>query len=628
MKTRWDMCVFILPALLTGTLLLSAAGQQANAIVFGRAPSVPGSSSLLQANQPASTEPAQAANGQSITGEWQGMIAKQRLIVKIERAADGTFTAKLTAVDQGNVTLPVDTVSFEPTGGLRLELKSVGAVYEGKLSDDGSELVGTWRQGGASIPLTFRRPGAAPAKSTLKPRTLGSVSLEPCRTSDGNTEGLCGKYEVYENRQLKSGRKIALHIMLLPAMSAKSEPDPFFCLAGGPGQSATESFPLAGYVAKVRDLRDVVLVDQRGTGQSNPLQCSLQSLDNAQSVLGEPYSQEKIRECRKESDKKADTTQYTTSVAAADLDEVRQAMGYDKINLFGGSYGTKAALVYLRLHGDHVRTLTLEAVASPQFLIPLPFARGLQSSVDGVIALCAADAACRKDYPDLRNEFKTLVERLEKSPAQFQVNNQSVTLSREMFLSKLRGLLYIPQFVSAFPFIIHSAYQGDWSSYGGAALSFAGALEGAIARGASLAAICAEDVPALTEDAIRRETAGTYLGDSQVRRFKNYCEAWGRAGSIPKDFYSPVRSPAPTLLISGALDPATPPETAKQAAQYLVNSRLITVKEGTHGTGSPCLDGLVAEFVKRGSVTGLDASCADQIHLPPFLTKTANQGGK
>jgi len=189
MKTRWYTCVFILLALPTGTLLSSAAGQPANARVFGRTPSGPGSSSRLQANPAAPTGTAQAANGQSITGEWQGMVSKLRLILKIEQAADGSFTAKLTSVDQGNVTLPVDTVTFEPTGGLRLEMKRIGAVYEGKLSEDGSELVGTWRQGGASVPLSFRRPGAA-AKSTLKPRTLGSVSLEPCRTSDGNTEGL------------------------------------------------------------------------------------------------------------------------------------------------------------------------------------------------------------------------------------------------------------------------------------------------------------------------------------------------------------------------------------------------------------------------------------------------------
>jgi len=132
--------------------------------------------------------------------------------------------------------------------------------------------------------------------------------------------------------------------MVLPALAAKPAPDPWFALAGGPGQSAVEAYPLVGYTAKVRELRDAVLVDQRGTGQSNPLQCKLQSLEDAQAVLGEPYSLEKIRECRAESDKKADTTQYTTSIFADDLDEVRQAMGFDKINVFGGSYGTKAAL--------------------------------------------------------------------------------------------------------------------------------------------------------------------------------------------------------------------------------------------------------------------------------------------
>jgi pimeloyl-ACP methyl ester carboxylesterase len=149
--------------------------------------------------------------------------------------------------------------------------------------------------------------------------------------------------------------------------------------------------------------------------------------------------------------------------------------------------------------------------------------------------------------------------------------------------------------------------------------------EGVVARGASFAAICAEDVPGLTEAGIRRDTQGTYLGDSQVRRYQKYCEAWGPVGSIPKDFYAPVRSTVPTLLISGVLDPATPPVLAEQAAHDLKNSRLVAVKQGTHGTGSPCIDGLVAEFVKQGSASGLDASCADQIHLPPFVPKPASK---
>jgi pimeloyl-ACP methyl ester carboxylesterase len=568
-----------------------------------------------------SSNRAQSTGQGAIAGEWQGTLARQHLVLKIEQPNDASLNGTLTLPDQGNVSLPFDTLTWEH-GTVRAELKRLGATYEGKLSADGTEINGTWSQGGATLALVFHRPGAL-AKFTLSPKTQGRVPLTPCRNSDGNVEGLCGKYEVYENRQSKTGRKIALNIMVLPALAAKSEADPFFALAGGPGQSATEAYPLAGYVSKIRTLRDIVLVDQRGTGQSNQLPCALQDLNDPQVVLGEPYSLDKIRECREASDKKADTTQYTTSIAADDLDEVREALGYDKINLFGGSYGTKAALVYLRLHGEHVRSVGLEAVASPQYRIPVPFAKALQSSIDGVIALCAGDASCNKEYPDLRKEFDTIIERLGNSPAHFEVNHHAVTLSREMFVSKLRGLLYIPQFVSAFPLIIHNAYQDNWSLYGNTVMALAGALEAVVARGASFAAICAEDIPGLTESAIRHDTQGTYLGDAQVRRYQKYCEAWGPAGAAPKNFYAAVHSNAPILLISGVLDPATPPAMAEQAAHELTNSRLIAVKQGTHGTGSPCIDGLLAEFVKQGSIAGLDASCADSIHLPPFIAKPA-----
>src|SRR5262249_19100162 len=158
-------------------------------------------------------------------------------------------------------------------------------------------------------------------------------------------------------------RKISLNILVLPATGTTLEPDPFFAFAGGPGQSATESFPLAGYIAQIRDQRDVELVDQRGTGGSNNLGSSVTDITDPVAVLAEGYDLDKIRECRIASDRKADTTQYTTSIAADDLDDVRDALRYDKVNIFGASYGTKAALVYLRQHGAHVRTVTLEAVA-------------------------------------------------------------------------------------------------------------------------------------------------------------------------------------------------------------------------------------------------------------------------
>src|SRR5271154_3715551 len=272
-------------------------------------------------------------DGRSFTGEWQGMLSKLHLIFKIDLGTDGALSGKLTSVDQGNATIPVDTVSFAPATGLPLDLKSIGATYQAKLSDDGTELIGTWQQGGNSIPLSLHRPGAAASKPAFKARTVGRVPMEPCSTPDGNTAGLCGKYEVYENRASQSGRKIALNIMLLPAVSDKPASDPWFALAGGPGQSAVEAYPLAGFTTKLRQQRDVVLVDQRGTGTSNPLPCVLRDTKDAQAMIAEAIPPEKVRACRTELENKADLAQYTTTIFADDLDELRQALGYDKINV-------------------------------------------------------------------------------------------------------------------------------------------------------------------------------------------------------------------------------------------------------------------------------------------------------
>ena len=622
MKTRYQWCVWMM----LGICLSGAPSHAAGVGSSIQAPS--GASATAQAPNSATAPAAPAQSGEAtrIASEWQGIISRLHLVVKIDQDAAGAFTAKLTSVDQGNVTIPIETVTFAADGTLRLELKSIKAAYEGKLSGDGSEIVGTWQQGGATIPLTFRRPGVSSAKTTLKPRTFGTVAFEPCRTSDGNTEGLCGKYEVYENRTAKSGRKIALNIMVLPSLSEKPAADPWFALAGGPGQSAVEAFPQTGFTAKVQQQRDVVLVDQRGTGGSNPLPCTLRDPNNMQQVIGEEIPVEKVKACRAELEKKADLTQYTTSIAMDDLDEVRQAMGFDKINVYGGSYGTRAGLVYLRRHGDHVRTLTLEGVAPPQYRIPLAFSKTTQNSVDQLIERCVANEACHKDFPELKKEFVALVDQLDKTPAHIETKNsegetQQVTLSRGAFVGGLRPLLYIPEFVSEFPYMIHRASQGDWTVYVAAVTLVRNAIDKQVLRGMSFSVVCAEDVPSVTEEMIRRDTEGTYLGDFQVRLYQQACKEWAR-GEIPKDYYAPIRSALPTLLISGALDPATPPVASEQAARDLSNSRVVVVKDGTHGTGSPCIDGLIAEFVAQGSAAKLDATCVDQIHFSPFITQT------
>jgi pimeloyl-ACP methyl ester carboxylesterase len=610
--------------LLTAWVCMAMAGWQPSASGLQRPVMLQEVQAAQNAGSQNGGQPASpAADAHGVAGEWDGTVAKLRLVFKLDQVAGG-WKGTLTSLDQGNAVIPIDTVSFAQ-GVLHLDFKTIGAAYEGTLNSAGTEINGVFQQGGSNLPMLLRRPGS-PVLFTYKGKTVGRVPLEPCSDDNGNIQAICGKYEVYENRQSHAGRKISLKIMVLPATGEKPAPDPVFAFAGGPGQGSISAYPLASYIAGLRRQRDVVLVDQRGTGESNQLPCELRDRQNAQTVVGDFFSFDKLRACRTELEKRADLTQYTTSIFADDMDEVRQAMGYDKVNILGGSYGTKSALVFLHMHPEHVRTVTLEAVAPTQYKIPLSFSRTIQHSVDQLIAMCGNDAECHKAYPDLKSEFKTVLERLDKSPAHFDLMNpavgkaQPVTLSRGAFVSNLRPVLYVPQLASQFPYMVHHAYQNDWTPYGSNVLLIFNALEKVIARGMSFSVICAEDVSAMTEQEIGQETAGTYLGDYQVRLYQQACKLWTQA-AIPKNFYEPVRSDVPTLLIAGALDPATPPESSEVAAHDLKNSRTIVVKEGTHGTGSPCIDGLIGQFISKGSAEGLDGSCADQIHLPPFRTQ-------
>jgi pimeloyl-ACP methyl ester carboxylesterase len=561
----------------------------------------------------------QSSQGNSIAGEWDGMISTLHLVFVFQQTPGSGWALKLTSPDQGNATIPADSVTFAGSK-LDVEMKAIGASYVATLSATGDSFVGTWSQGATTLPVRLHRPGAQAAAFTLKPRIIGTIPLEPCRTADGNIEGLCGTVSVWENRELKRGRRLALKVMVLPALSGTAS-DAFFPLAGGPGQSAIDAFPATGYTNAIRKQRDVVLVDQRGTGGSAPLQCELRSPTSAQAVMGEEIPAERLQACRTKLEKNADLTQYTTSIFADDLDEVRAALGYQNIDLFGGSYGTRAALVYLRRHGDHVRTIGLEGVVSPQYRIPLSFSHALQESIDRIIERCAADTACHQSFPDLGKEFDTVLTRLDTTPAKVEVtvgsDRQTVTVSKGMFVSTLRPALYVPQVINAFPLMIHRAYQGDWSLYASVAFQIRGALDKQINRDLSLSVDCSEDIPGMTESMIRKETAGTYLSDYQVRQYQNYCKEWVH-GDIPSDFHDAIRSEVPTLIISGALDPVTSPEVAHEVSRNLINSQMVKLSNGTHGTGSTCVDGIVAGFVATAGK--VDTSCTAEMKLGPFLT--------
>jgi pimeloyl-ACP methyl ester carboxylesterase len=569
--------------------------------------------------------PQAAATENGIAGEWDGVIAgKLRVVIRIEKT-DQSFRGELESLDQGGAKLPMDEVSFDGKQSVRFELKRIGAAYAGELSRNGSEITGNFEQGGGRVPLTLRRPGAAPAvTAALKPVTRGTVPLQPCLAIDGATQALCGTYEVYENRASRTGRKIALNLTILPAVAEKPAADAVFAFAGGPGQSAVTAFPLASYVQALRQQRDVVLIDQRGTGKSNPLRCPFDRND-VQLLINGSYSTENLPACRAELEKRADLTQYTTSNAADDVDDVREALGYGKIDLLGGSYGSLAALVYLRRHSEHVRAMAIQGVVPPDYRMPLPFAKTIQSALDRLFANCAADAGCHKDFPDLKTEFETIVKRLDSQPAKFDLpaaasdKPQPVTLSRGTFVSDLRPMLYQPAVVSQLPYILDRAFQNDWRVFAAAVVAVHRAVGDEVARGMAFSVNCSESVPFIGEADIRRETEGTYLGDFDVRNYRKNCGLWPYA-SVPKSFLAPVRSGVPSLLISGAEDPATPPSMAGHAAEGLSHSRVVIIPNGTHLTGGECIDKMIVQFVEAASEAAVDAGCVNQIRHLPFLT--------
>jgi len=441
----------------------------------------------------------------------------------------------------------------------------------------------------------------------------------------------CGTLEVYENRATKKGRMISLNILVLPATGDKREPDPWVYFSGGPGSAATEDAAgLADVFKRIREHRDMLFVDQRGTGKSNGLDCPMYNPDDLQSYLGYFFPVEDIRKCRPQLEAKADLTLYTTDIAIDDIDEVRAALGYEQLNLFGGSYGTRAALTYLKRYPKRVRTATLQGVAPPNEYMPLDFPLGNERALQGILAECAADEACNAAFPNLKDESKSLLAQLIKGPVEVEVQKPNsservkVKLSRDLAAEAIRYMLYNPVGASRVPLIIHLAAQGNFVPLTETALRFRKLLVATGFNGMYLSVTCAEDLPWIKPGEGERMAANTFLGDYRLRQQREACALWPRA-TIAKDYGDPIRSDVPVLILTGELDPVTPPSNGDAVAKTLKNSLHIVVPHGAHGLGGleniACLDGIITGFVERGSTQGIDTSCVKSIRRKGFALK-------
>ena len=457
--------------------------------------------------------------------------------------------------------------------------------------------------------------------------TDGKATLSTCAIEGVEGEARCGTYDVFEDREAHSGRRIPLKIVVLPALGPERQPDPLFIFAGGPGQAATGNVRfIARTFAAVRRQRDIVLVDQRGTGGSNGLECDLYGT-SVQGHLRDLLPIEAIRRCVDEWQSRANLRFYTSEIAMADLDEVRAALGYERINIFGTSYGTRTAQIFMRQFPDRVRSVIMKGVTQISAPLTVAMARDAQRSLDLLFEDCAADPACSAAFPKLREEFGQVWERLEKGvevevPTGEGDKKERVTISHAAIAPTIRTLLQAVETNAELPLMIHQAAQGDYGPLATAALTVRRGFPKAVSVGVFLLISSIEDVAISEEKEITRASAGTFLGDYYFRQLQRAASVFP-SREMPTDYRSAVRSEIPTLLISGFVDPATPPSGAEEVASHLANSRHVVVRYGSHAYGglSPCVDNIMAEFVGRGSAEGIDTACVEQIRRPPFVTK-------
>jgi pimeloyl-ACP methyl ester carboxylesterase len=469
-----------------------------------------------------------------------------------------------------------------------------------------------------SIGVMFVLFGVGGASPTSRP----SIVLSPCPIKGADEPvARCGTYRVFEDRERHAGRTIPLSVYVLPSKSPTPSHDPvMFVSRGGPGTTNTDV--LAGLSTSWwRETRDVIVIDLRGTSGESRLDCTLPgSDDHPEGYLSSLFPAEAIRACRDTLSRKADLRFYNTTEAVDDLDEVREALGYERVNLWGASWGTRAVLLYLRRHPASVRTAIVEGVAPTSLKNPLPHARSAQDALDSLFEECGRKLECHQAFPNPTQELSEVLTRLKQQPATVTVRGSGdsvqVRLTWQQFAEALRVMSYYPPTAVRIPLVIHEAFDGDLSPFAETGIAGNRGLRSQLRFGFLLSVTCTEDVPRIEPGEIERATANTYLGDSRVREQMRACADW-IPGPLDAHYGDPVRSNVPVFLLSGRFDPVSPPRFAANAARYLPNS-IHVVAPGGHVPTGPCVTQMERAFLTAGSAKAVDTSCVASMRYPAF----------
>lgn len=466
----------------------------------------------------------------------------------------------------------------------------------------------------------------APPNGKQKP-SAATLKTEPCRVVGFDIGMECATLSIFENREAGTGRKIDVQVAILRAKADRKKPDPIFVFAGGPGQSAVQigalTMPALGRLN--RD-RDIVLVDQRGTGDSNGLNCEYGDDGSAQGFTEPSQITRFVKDCLAEARKHADPEFYTTTIAMQDIDDVRAGLGYDKINLWGASYGTRAGMEYLRRYPSHVRSAVLDGMAPAGMMLPLSFVSDGNAALQSLIGACTKSADCAKSHPTLEADLRKLLKDLGAKPRKIEIahprtgEKTPVTVTPTVVLGGIRAALYGANVASVVPVAVASALKDDFSGLVALELSIGGSVQDQLALGMHLSVICAEDAPLV--DAARAQLKWDdkqFYGKETIENHARMCAVWPR-GKVPKDFYDPVKSDVPVLLLSGGIDPATPPRHAEAVLAGLSRGKHLIAPNLGHGVSMQgCAPDLIKRFIEDGNADKVDGACLNKIPRPVFF---------
>ena len=450
-----------------------------------------------------------------------------------------------------------------------------------------------------------------------------SLALQLCSAPGVERSARCGAIEILENPDRPGSRKLEIHFVVIPAANGHARPDPIVPLLGGPGEAAIETGQMfVDRLAPMLNNRDLLLVDQRGAGQPGALRCHFFSPDDPAESLQNLFPPARVESCAKDLATHADLTQYSYRRFADDLEKVRRTLGYGQLNLFAGSYGTRAAQVFVRTYPCSVRTIYLGSVVPIDIALPLPFAKAAQSALERTFAACESDASCRSAFPHVRDEFSQIMGRLASARVFVKVpgHARTVALSQGRVAEWFRSLLYRPSSAARLPWLIDRASKGDWAPIVKGILEDERDANNDLSLGLLLSITCSDDVPFVRQEEVAAATRNTFLGDWRLRQQQAACKAWPHSVA-PASYREPIHTQVPTMFVSGDSDGGTPLWFTEHAAPGFRNRVEVIMSNRGHTEWAPCIETLYQRFLNQGSVQELDASACSHLSRPPFKTE-------